>query len=481
MTDLGLTNGPARKQVKKGTGPVQEINHHSSDYNIWYHKRLGDRFERDERVKATTRCNVAQDSGYTRADKGNKETYICLYFARGHCSHGAECTFYHRIPTIEDELRLDLVHDIFGRERFKTYRDDMGGVGSFSRDNRTLYLVGFKRQNISEEILTRHFIEWGELEYVRVIWDKSIAFVRYKLRGSAEFAKEAMQAQSLDHDELLDVRWANEDPNPVAQQREELNTYLQMIQTVKEKRMYQEPFYQYNMHSYYYPTGTEATENYSNDQQLNIQAYSSINSSSSSVSSSSTATAAAAFYYDYFPSQQFPEQYPDTSAQYPERIPGSEDRTFSEAGRQEVAEWLAGLSLSRYLDAFLAGGFFDRLALLSLDEFALDAIGIRDLQHRSILLKAASDLSSIQMQQQQRNHPDITSKSESSEDHLHDHEKNVLLDKDNKETTTQSAHLASENISLVVYEDVDDTSRKDGTNQRKQKKRKTEQSRSMDK
>lgn len=62
----------------------------------------------------------------------------------------------------------------------------------------------------------RNFIEWGELESVRVIWDKSIAFVRYKLRAAAEFAKEAMADQSLGYREVINVRWANEDPNPRA-------------------------------------------------------------------------------------------------------------------------------------------------------------------------------------------------------------------------------------------------------------------------
>lgn len=32
----------------------------------------------------------------------------------------------------------------------------------------------------------------------------------------AQFAKEAMACQSLDGDEILNVRWATEDPNPVA-------------------------------------------------------------------------------------------------------------------------------------------------------------------------------------------------------------------------------------------------------------------------
>src|SRR3954454_13941290 len=36
----------------------------------------------------------------------------------------------------------------------------------------------------------------------------------------AQFAREAMAHQSLDHSEILNVRWATADPNPMAQKRE---------------------------------------------------------------------------------------------------------------------------------------------------------------------------------------------------------------------------------------------------------------------
>ena len=42
---------------------------------------------------------------------------------------------------------------------------------------------------------------------------RGIAFVRYRNRCSAEFAKEAMFGQSLDNNEILLVKWANDDPN----------------------------------------------------------------------------------------------------------------------------------------------------------------------------------------------------------------------------------------------------------------------------
>lgn len=42
----------------------------------------------------------------------------------------------------------------------------------------------------------------------------------YTTEALAQFAKEAMAHQSLDNDEVLNVRWATQDPNPAAQKRE---------------------------------------------------------------------------------------------------------------------------------------------------------------------------------------------------------------------------------------------------------------------
>ena len=55
---------------------------------------------------------------------------------------------------------------------------------------------------------------------VRVLQYRSVAFVTYVHEGSAQFAKEAMACQSLDNDEILNVRWATEDPNPTSKVEE---------------------------------------------------------------------------------------------------------------------------------------------------------------------------------------------------------------------------------------------------------------------
>lgn len=115
----------------------------------------------------------------------------------------------------------------------------MGGVGSFNRQNRTLYVGRIKETGNgveTEEVVTRHFREWGTIERsefdilrvksmaltscvlcfsVRVLQYRSVAFVTYIHEVHAQFAKEAMACQSLDNDEILNVRWATEDPNPV--------------------------------------------------------------------------------------------------------------------------------------------------------------------------------------------------------------------------------------------------------------------------
>jgi hypothetical protein len=71
-----------------------------------------------------------------------------------------------------------------------------------------------------EEIVARHFAEWGNVERTRVLPTRGVAFVTYTTEALAQFAKEAMAHQSLDHDEVLNVRWATMDPNPQAQKRE---------------------------------------------------------------------------------------------------------------------------------------------------------------------------------------------------------------------------------------------------------------------
>lgn len=206
----------ARRQQKALPDKPLQAPESVGEYNIWYGKYEGDRDR--TRDRATTRCVSRTDSGRTKGDFMATFPYFCIHFARGTCIKGPDCLYLHRVPTMEDAVRIDLVHDCFGRSRHATDRDDMDGVGSFNRDSRTLHVSQISRLTSADcrERLARHFGEWGELEAIAIKPKSLCAFIRFAHRVNAEFAKEAMAENHLDDGEQLRIRWAYDDPNPEA-------------------------------------------------------------------------------------------------------------------------------------------------------------------------------------------------------------------------------------------------------------------------
>ncbi|BDD62101.1 Pre-mRNA-splicing factor [Monascus purpureus] len=223
---------PARPQVDPEQVKSEPPPQTGTVFNIWYNKWSGG--DREDKYlskhAAPSRCNVAKDSGYTRADKV-PGSYFCLFFARGLCPKGHECEYLHRLPMLHDLFNPNV--DCFGRDKFSDYRDDMGGVGSFMRQNRTLYVGRIHVTDDIEEVVSRHFAEWGQIERIRVLTSRGVAFVTYTNEANAQFAKEAMAHQSLDHNEILNVRWATVDPNPLAQKREARRLEEQAAEAVR--------------------------------------------------------------------------------------------------------------------------------------------------------------------------------------------------------------------------------------------------------
>lgn len=86
-----------------------------------------------------------------------------------------------------------------------------------------------------ELVIRKHFGEWGEIENVTIIQPKGVAFVRYKNLANAEFAKEAMYAQSLEGGEIINVRWATDDPNPASIEAVKRKAESDVITAIKSK------------------------------------------------------------------------------------------------------------------------------------------------------------------------------------------------------------------------------------------------------
>ena len=232
---------PARRQVDS---PVQHSVGNDGDYNIWYHKQSWGRENGNynkRRVKSQTKCNVVLDTGYTRANT-TEVPWICVHFARGCCFAGEECSYLHRIPTRFDQARLDITHDIFGRERHREDRADMGGVGCMNRENKTIYVNFGGASSYGYEavrgMIAKTFGQFGTIEELSVKMDKTIAFVTYDIRASAEFAKECAAGQSLlgsGANEILDVRWSYDDANPRAVARRKRKAEEDLARAVQQK------------------------------------------------------------------------------------------------------------------------------------------------------------------------------------------------------------------------------------------------------
>eukprot|EP00878_Enallax_costatus_P015387 GHUV01016118.1.p1 GENE.GHUV01016118.1~~GHUV01016118.1.p1 ORF type:complete len:468 (+),score=148.03 GHUV01016118.1:207-1610(+) len=220
---------PARKQVP---GPVtsDKADTRTGEVNIWSGRRVGPRTdgsskgEKRIRQPSKYRCCVATDAGKTRGSEGQINQF-CLFFAKGMCYQGYSCTYLHRVPTSADNAAMyrNTSQDIFGREKMPDHLDNRKGAGSYDRDMTTLYVnyggAGHYATPQLRHLLVQNFGEFGSIKRVYIVPSKTIAFVTFHWRASAEFAKEAMDSQTLTGstmNEVLSVRWANEDPNPVA-------------------------------------------------------------------------------------------------------------------------------------------------------------------------------------------------------------------------------------------------------------------------
>ncbi|SCV03066.1 LAMI_0H05204g1_1 [Lachancea mirantina] len=239
-------------QVKEADLPSSIPSQTGLTFNVWYNKWSQGNSGK-ERFVNPYRLEPELHEGYTRGD-GVKQVFFCLYFGKGMCCLGKKCTYLHHVPEGEDVARLALksnVRDCFGREKFADYREDMGGIGSFRKGNSTLYIGGIggalNNKNLkASQIESRlHFMfgKLGPLERIRYVENKNCAFVRYRWQTSAEFAKEVMSNQTLlirsdkewqerrEGTGLL-VKWANDDPNPEAQQREKERQEEQSMQVM---------------------------------------------------------------------------------------------------------------------------------------------------------------------------------------------------------------------------------------------------------
>ncbi|KAK2198414.1 bifunctional Torus domain/RNA recognition motif domain/Nucleotide-binding alpha-beta plait domain superfamily/Pre-mRNA-splicing factor Cwc2-Slt11/Pre-mRNA-splicing factor Cwc2/RNA-binding domain superfamily/Zinc finger [Babesia duncani] len=249
---------PARQQVKElETNAYTQGN---EDYNIWYNKWSGERTNtvsgRATLTPAMYKCDPDRDSGYTRAstrhsldEAGTK--YCCLFFAKGCCTLGEKCLYFHRVPTLQDEMYLDSGVDIFGRERHAKHRDDMSGVGSFMSESKTLFVGDVFPDNTEanpvdnlKDLLMEEFSKFGRVVSIKMVPSKGVAFITYDCRVVAEFAKVAMASQPLDkYSTALNVKWSHDMKSEDRRKGHDRAAFEQMVRRFEsQQQVFQKHF-----------------------------------------------------------------------------------------------------------------------------------------------------------------------------------------------------------------------------------------------
>ncbi|KAL4472228.1 hypothetical protein ABPG72_013861 [Tetrahymena utriculariae] len=241
---------PSRKQIEQSLADKYAYKEGDQEYNIWYGKHLSDTRDtvRDHKTPAETRCNTELDSGYTKADLTDRySAYYCHHWAKGCCSEGQNCRYFHRVPSLAECMTIDNSRDVFGRQRHDKHREDRGGVGSFMYETRSIEIKDFKAPTegigvITQmyEILYRHFSEWGDIEDIKYLPNQGRAIIRYVHRCMAEYAKEAMQHQALDEGEVINIKWFLEHLDTENQEKYNKEHYDKLKRVVEKQKRDQE-------------------------------------------------------------------------------------------------------------------------------------------------------------------------------------------------------------------------------------------------
>lgn len=122
------------------------------------------------------------DTGFTKADRFEKrgQASFCVYFARGCCTEGVNCRFYHRVPQSEDIplSEADHMKDVFGRSRHATFKENRTGIGSFAKECKILCVsrIKFDDSELDNEQPNSNYVgslpsNFSAKDMVRLVYD----------------------------------------------------------------------------------------------------------------------------------------------------------------------------------------------------------------------------------------------------------------------------------------------------------------------
>ncbi|CAI0442773.1 unnamed protein product [Linum tenue] len=138
--------------------------------------------------------------------------HVCSFFIRGECTRGAECPYRHEMP-VTGELSQQNIKDRYYGVNDPVALKLLNKAGEMpsleppeDESIRTLYVGGLDAR-VSEQDLRDNFYAHGEIESVKMVTQRAIAFVTYTTREGAEKAAEELSNKLVIKGLRLKLMW----------------------------------------------------------------------------------------------------------------------------------------------------------------------------------------------------------------------------------------------------------------------------------
>lgn len=153
--------------------------------------------------------------------------HVCSFFARGECTRGAECPYRHEMPITGELSQQNIKDRYYGVNdpvamKLLNKAGDMPSLEPPEDESiKTLYVGGLDAR-ISEQDLRDHFYALGEIESIKMVPQRAIAFVTYTTREGAEKAAEELSNKLVIKGLRLKLMWGRpQAPKPELESSDE--------------------------------------------------------------------------------------------------------------------------------------------------------------------------------------------------------------------------------------------------------------------
>ncbi|XP_073267567.1 LOW QUALITY PROTEIN: zinc finger CCCH domain-containing protein 49-like [Populus alba] len=153
--------------------------------------------------------------------------HVCSFFARGECTRGAECPYRHEMPITGELSQQNIKDRYYGVNdpvamKLLNKAGDMPSLEPPEDESiKTLYVGGLDAR-ISEQDLRDQFYAHGEIESIKMVPQRAIAFVTYTTREGAEKAAAELSNRLVIKGLRLKLMWGRpQAPKPELESSDE--------------------------------------------------------------------------------------------------------------------------------------------------------------------------------------------------------------------------------------------------------------------